>query len=147
SHTKHRKRPGEEQVSLHILGVENSIAEAIMIKTISMILSDSGCKNHTLHLNNIGGKESRTQFNREATAFFRKHISMLNADCRQYLKDSVHTLIVEGGDQCRVLKEHAPEPMDFLNEDTRKEFGLLIERVETFEIPYEINGDILGDLN
>jgi histidyl-tRNA synthetase len=147
SHTKHRKRPGEELVTLHIMGVENSIAEAIMIKTISVILSECGQKKHMLHLNNVGGKESRTQFNREATAFFRKHISMLNANCRQFLKDGVHTLITEGGDQCRILKEHAPESMDFLNEDTRKEFSALIERIETFEMPYEINADVLGDLN
>lgn len=147
SHSKHRKRPGEESVSLNILGVEDSIAESIMLKTISVILSECGYKKHSLLLNNVGGKESRTQFNREATAFFRKHINMLNADCRQYLKDGVHSLITEGGDQCKVLKEHAPEPMDFLNEDTRKGFSSLIERIETFELPYEISGDILGDLN
>lgn len=147
SHNKLRKRPGEDQISLHTLGIINSVAEAILIKTIDVILKESGAKNYTLHLNNIGGKESQTQFNRETTAFFRKNISLLNANCRQFFKQGVHTLITEGGDQCKIIKEHAPEPMDFLSEETRKNFGELIERVEAFQIPYEINPDVLGDLN
>jgi histidyl-tRNA synthetase len=147
SHDKLRKRPGEDQVSLHTLGISGSIAESILIKTIDVILKDSGAKNYTLHLNNIGGKESQTQFTRETTAFFRKNISLLNANCRQFFKQGVHTLITEGGDQCKIIKEHAPEPMDFLSEETRKNFGDLIERVEAFQIPYEINPDVLGDLN
>jgi histidyl-tRNA synthetase len=147
SHSKLRKRPGEDQISLNIMGVEKSVAEALMIKTISTILAESGIKKHTLHLNNVGGKESQTQFNREATAFFRKNISLLNATCRQYFKESVHTLITEGGDQCKILKEHAPEPLDFLGEETRQKFSNLLERTEALGIPYEINPDVLGDLN
>lgn len=143
----HRKKLGDEQISLHIIGVEDSIAEAILIKAISIMLSEGGYKKHFLLLNNVGCKETKTLFNREMTAFFRKHINLLNADCRQLLKDSVHSLITEGGSQCKVLKEHAPEPMDFLNETTREGFAKLIERIETFEIPYEINSDILGDIN
>ena len=146
-HTKHRKRAGENMISLNILGVEDSIAESIMIKTISIILKENGYKNYTLHLNNIGSKESKTMFNRESTAFFRKNINLLNANCRQMFKKSVHTLITEGGDQCKVLKEHAPEPMDFLDEETRDNFSKLIERIETYNIPYEINPEILGDQN
>jgi len=147
SHTKLRKRPGEELVGLHSIGIEDTIAEAVMIKTIDIMLTESGSKNYTLHLNNMGGKESQTLFHREATAFFRKNISLLNANCRQLFKKNVHTLITEGGDQCKIIKEHAPEPMDFLAEETRKKFGELIERVEAFNISYEINPDILGDLN
>ncbi len=146
-HTKIRKRNGEEQVNLNIIGVDNSIAEAILIKTIATILNENGQKNYTLHINNIGGKEAKTQFNRESTNFFRKNINLLNANCRQYFKQGIHTLITEGGDQCKPLKEQAPEPMDFLTEETRQIFTNLIERIETFQIPYEINSDILGDLN
>lgn len=146
-YTKHRKRTGENQIMLNIQGVEGSVAEALMIKTISVILSENGYKNHSLHLNNMGGKETQTQFNREATAFFRKNISLLNSDCRQYFKKNVHTLITVGGDQCKIIKEHAPEPMDFLDEESRTRFTELIERVEMFNLPYEINPDVLGDLN
>ncbi len=147
NYKNHRKRAGENLVTLHILGVTDSIAEAVLLKTISIMLEENGYKKHSLLLNNTGGKESKTQFNREAVAFYRKNISLLNSNCRQLFKKGVHELITFGGTSCQVLKEHAPEPMDFLNEETREEFSRLIERVETFEIPYEISGDILGDIN
>lgn len=146
-HDKLRKRPGEEQVSLHILGAEKSIADALMIKTIQTILREDGSENITLLINNMGGKETQTQFNREATGFFRKNISLLNATCRQYFKDGLHTLITQGGDNCKILKEHAPEPMDFLNEEGRAKFKEIIEYLESFDMPYEINSSILGDPN
>lgn len=146
-HQKQRKRSGEDQVSLHIVGVNGSIADALMIKTIHMMLKESGYKNVTLLINNVGGKEAQTQFNREATSFFRKHISILNATCRQYFKEGVHTLITEGGDDCRILKEHAPATMDFLGEETRAKFRELIEYIEDSGMNYEICNDILGDTN
>lgn len=145
SYDKQRKRAGEEQVSLHILGVEKSLAEAVLIKTIAVMLEESGVKKFTLHINNIGDKIAQTQYTREAKAFFRKHINLLNPTCQQFFKTSVHDLIVKGGDQCRVLKEHGPEPMDFLDEATRTRFSTLLEYVESFDIPYEIDHDLLGD--
>ncbi len=146
-HDKLRKRPGEEQVSLHILGAEKSIADALIIKTIQTILKEDGAENITLLINNMGGKETQTQFQREATGFFRKNISLLNATCRQYFKDGLHTLVTQGADNCKILKEHAPEPMDYLNEEGRAKFKEIIEYLESFEMPYEINSCILGDPN
>ncbi len=146
-HDKLRKRPGEEQVSLHILGAEKSIADALLIKTIQTMLIEDGAKDIILLINNVGGKETQTQFNREATGFYRKNISLLSATCRQYFKDGIHTLVTQGADGCKILKEHAPEPMDFLNEEGRLKFKELIECLETFNMPYEIDSNILGDPN
>jgi len=146
-HDKLRKRPGEEQISLHMLGAEKSIADALMIKTIQTMLIEDGAKDITLLINNVGGKETQTQFNREATGFYRKNISLLSATCRQYFKEGIHTLVTQGADGCKILKEHAPEPMDFLNEEGRLKFKELIECLETFDLPYEIDSNILGDPN
>lgn len=144
---KHRKRPGENLVSLHIIGIEDSIADALIIKATQTILEEDGHKKLKLLINNIGGKETQDQFNREATAFFRKNIDLLSANCRQYFKKSVHSLISDGGKQCKILKEGAPVPIDFLDEQSQKNFKDLIEYLENFEIPYEIDHDLLGDEN
>lgn len=144
---KHRKRLGENNVSLHILGIENSIADALMIKTIQTILEEDGHKNLKLLINNIGGKETQTQFSREALSFFKKNIDLLNTNCRQYFKNGIHSLITEGGKQCKILKEGAPVPMDFLDDPSQVHFTALIEYLEIFDIPYEIDQDLLGDIN
>ncbi len=146
-HNQSRKRTGMDQMSLHVVGVENSIADGLMIKTIKTILEDHGHKNLVLHLNNVGGKETQTQFNREATNFFRKHIAMLTPVCRQYFKEGIHSLVVNGGEDCKILKEHAPEPMDYLSDEGRVKFRELIEYIESFDLPYEIDSYILGDPN
>lgn len=144
---KHRKRSGENQINLSIVGIENSIADALVIKTILSILEEDGQKKLKILINNIGEKEAQTQFIREATAFFRKHIELLNADCRQYFKDSVHSLITDGGQQCKIVKENAPTPIEFIEDENRDKFKTLVEFLESFNTTYEINNDLLGDIN
>lgn len=147
SHKKKRRKANEEIVNLHILNVEKSIADATIIKTAQTMLTENGIKNICIRINNIGGKESQNAFLRESTAYYRKNINAMNANCRQFFKDGVHTLIKKGKKQCPIIHEESPKPMDFMGDETRKNFGEIIEFLETTGIPYEIDQFTLGDPN
>lgn len=147
SHKKHRRKPNEDFVNMHIINVSKSIAEATLIKTAQIMLEENGIKNIIVRINNIGGKDAQNAFLRESTNYYRKNISNMNVHCRQFFKDGVHTLIKKGRKQCPIIHDESPKPMDFLGDETRKHFGEVIEFLETLKINYEIDNFLLGDPN
>lgn len=147
SHKKHRKSNNEEFVNLHSINIEKGSGDALIIKTTEAILNENGIKNICLKINDIGGKESKTAFQKEATAYYRKNISELSAHCRQLFKEGIHALFNRGKNECTQIHEEAPKPMDFLGEDSRKNFSEILENIETLDIPYEIDPFQIGDPN
>ncbi len=146
-HKKHRKRSNEKMINLHMINVSGSIAEATLIKTAIAILSDHGIKKIVVKINDVGDKESQTAFIREATSYYRKNINELNSHCRQLFKEGLHILMNRGKNQCTSIHESSPKPMDYLDEESRKKFGEVLEYLETLEIPYEIDQMLVGDPN
>lgn len=146
-HNNKKKKTGEETIGLHIVGIADGIAESIMIQAVSMILEEDGNKNFSIKINNIGGKPSQTEFNKEAKVYYRKHISNISADERQNFKKSIFDLYTNRDAANSEIHENAPEPMDFLGEETRTNFSGMLEFIEFFNLPYEIDHNLLGDRN
>jgi histidyl-tRNA synthetase len=146
-HNKHSAKTGEEIINLHIIGIENSIAEALAIKTTEAILNSNNYKNVFFKINDLGNKSALNRYNKEGTAYFRKYISALNADDRQLFKQSLYHLISNSKNLEDAVFESAPKTMDFLGDETRKNFVELLEYLEFLETPHEIDGFLLGDQN
>lgn len=145
TYKKKKSKSGEKTVGLHIIGTPKSIAEAILIKTAICILEDEGYKDISIEINNVGGKDAMTQFFKELTSYYRKNLNDMNAQCRQLFKDGPHALV-----SCKNLikseiLENAPSPLNFLSEDSRDHFKEVVEYLESQNISYEINKDVLGD--
>lgn len=132
-------------VSLHIIGTPKSIAEAILIKTAYTILKEEGYKQLSVEINNIGDKETLTQYNKHATNFFRGKLNDLNIDCKELLKFGGHALVTCNTKGVQHLLKDAPAPIEYLNEEHRNHFKEVIEYLESQNIPFEINKFILGD--
>ncbi|MCB9806192.1 ATP phosphoribosyltransferase regulatory subunit [Candidatus Nomurabacteria bacterium] len=137
----------DKKVGLHVIGTPKSIAEALLIKTTICILKEEGYSDLSLEINNVGGKESLNTFIKELNNYYKKHLSEMNSQCRQLFKDSAHSLILCKDQIKNEIVENAPSPLNFLSESNRNHFKEVVEYLESQEIPYEINKDILGDPN
>lgn len=137
----------EEITGLHLFDIDSSIGDALMIKTTENILKDNGYKKIFFKINDVGGKASQTQFNREAINYFRKHINELSADDRQLFKKSIFKLISESKNIETDLFLNAPKPMDFLGDETRNHFSEVLEYLEAMDINYEVSEFIIGNPN
>lgn len=144
-HTKKQKKRSGDSISLHIIGTPKSIAEAILIKTAYTILKEEGYKNLSVEINNVGDRDTLTQYNKHATNFFRGKLAELNTDCKELLKFGGHTLVTCNIKGVQHLLKEAPAPIEFLNEEHRNHFKEVIEYLESQSIPFEINKFILGD--
>jgi len=141
------KKTNEEIINLDIIGVDSSVAEALIIKTAEAILNQNGYKKTCVKINNLGGKVDQNRFLKESTNYFRKFIVNLTPDDRQLFKQSVYTLITESKNLEEEIFQNAPKPIDFLNDDSRKHFTEVLDFLESLEVNHEVNSFILGDPN
>ena len=144
---KRKAKRGEKQVHLHIIGTPKSIAEALLIKTTMCILQEEGYKDVSVEINNVGGKEALPNFLRELTAYYRKHINNMDADCRQFFKDGSHSLVTCGTTIDPEVKANAPSPFNYLTDDNRNHLKEVVEYLDGSGISYDVNKDVLGNPN
>jgi histidyl-tRNA synthetase len=130
---------------LEIIGASKSIAEATLIHTARAMLADEGFKNISVEINSIGDKDSIAKFTRDLTAYYRKNLNEMHAECRQLLKKDPFALLSCTDEKCRKINDDAPKSVTFLTEASRNHFKEVLEYLETLGIPYRINNNLISN--
>lgn len=131
-------------LELHILGTQNTIAEALLIIVAGAIAQEAGIDDRVVLINNIGSSESSGRYIRDVGLYLRKHIESISPTLRpRAATDPLGTLIqlIERG---HPAVPRAPQAMEYLTEEERSRFWELLEYLEAVGLPYELNGQILG---
>ncbi len=131
-------------LELHMVGMGSAIAEALLIIIGNAIAEDAGIEQRVLSINNIGSYESSNRFVRDIGTFLRKHLESITPTLRpRAAEDPLGTLVqlIEKG---HPATPRAPQAMEYLTEEERRRFWELLEYLEVFGLPYELNGQILG---
>ncbi|MEA2701430.1 MAG: histidyl-tRNA synthetase [Candidatus Parcubacteria bacterium] len=136
-----RPAPKNLVIQFHALGVEHSIADAVLMRAVRAFLQDVVKGDHALRINSMGDKETRSRFARELTTFFRKHGATLPENCVNCAKrdvfEAAELLAIADAD---VL----PSSTDHLSEASRKHFESVLEYLESTDTPYELASDLLS---
>lgn len=142
--SKKRRISRTKQFDLEIIGSDQSVAEALVIKAAYTMLSEEGFKNLVLEINSVGDRDSATRFERELIAYFRRNIENLSPDNQRLFKHSVFDLFRCGkrDKAFEELVDNAPQSMNFLSEPSRRHFKEVLEYLETLSIPYIIRGTL-----
>jgi histidyl-tRNA synthetase len=143
--TSRQKKTPSQNVGLHIIGTDKSIAEAILIKTAFAILQEEGYKNLVVGINSLGGKDSQGNFNKALTNYFKGKLDDLDANCKKLLKFGGHTLMACKPKKISQLLDETPSSIEFLAELERRHFKEVIEYLESQDIPFEIDKEVVGD--
>lgn len=134
-----------EEVHLDIIDNSRSISEALLLRAATAILSEEGHKNICVHVNSFGDKESFATFEAELNQFIRKHINELTPDAQQEVKQNPFSLFMSHNEGCRELSGSAPKPINFLSDPSRVHFKEMLEYIDNFGIPYEIDNTLVGN--
>lgn len=135
------------QFGVEILGTPKSIADALIIRTMTLILDEAGFKNISVEINSIGDKECRSGYIRELTNYYKKHIATICTHCKERLKTNPLRLLDCKDAKCQEPKANAPTPLSSLCNDCRHHFKEVIEYLEAMGIPYRINNNLVRGLD
>src|SRR3989338_1627848 len=131
-------------LELHILGPSSAIAETLLIIVANAIAEEAGIKERALFINNIGSSDSSNRFVRDVGLYLRKHIESISPTLRpRAATDPLGTLVQLIG-RGHPAAPRAPQAMEYLTEEERRKFWELLEYLEMFGLPYELNAHILG---
>lgn len=144
SHASHAPRETGE-FGLSIVGVPESLAEVVLLKTIATIINEWGTKVARVRLNALGDKDSKARFAREVALYVRKHQQHLHPECRDKITQDPMAPYSCASDLCRSVVETGPRAMNFLSEKSRSHFREMLEHLEKLSLPYEFDDLLLGD--
>lgn len=135
------------QFNLEILGSQKSIADALIIRTLTTILEEFGFKDLIVDINSMGDKETRPAFLKELTNYYKKHLDSLCKDCHERIKTNPLRLLDCKQEQCQPFKENAPSSLSFLSNDARNHFKEVLQYLEEMGIQYRINNSLVRGLD
>jgi histidyl-tRNA synthetase len=135
------------QFNLEILGTSKSVADALIIRTLTTILEEYGFKDLIVDINSMGDKETRPAFIKELTNYYKKHLEALCKDCHERIKTNPLRLLDCKQPQCQPLKENAPSSLSFLSNDARHHFTEVLQYLEEMGIAYRVNNSLVRGLD
>lgn len=135
------------QFNIEAIGTKKSIADALIIKTVVVILEEAGAKNLVVDINSIGDKESRTAYVRELTAYYKKHLSSMPAEARERLKTNPLRLLDSKDPKMIAINVDAPESVGSLNPESKKHLKEVLEYLDEMGIVYRLNKNLVRGLS
>lgn len=135
------------QFDLDILGSEKSINDALAIKTAWTILEESGATELMVDINSIGDKECRSNYVKELSNYYKKHLAELGAIDKERLKTNPLRILDSKDEKTIALNENAPESISYLCSSCKKHFKEVLEYLEGMDIPYRINKSLVRGLS
>ncbi len=133
------------EFGLQVIGSPESIGEVIIIKTLFAILTEWGVKAPRIRINALGDRDSKARFERELTAYLRRHAHELDDACRARIGQAPCATYTCTNDVCREVLEGGPRAMNFLSEKSRAHFREVLEHIEGLGFPYELDDLLVGD--
>jgi histidyl-tRNA synthetase len=133
------------EFGLMVVGTNESVGEIVLIKTISMILSEWGAPISRVRVNALGDRDSQSRFARELSLHVRKHMDRIDPSCAHQPSGDPLSLYRCAVANCREIVSEGPHPVHFLSERSRVHFRSVLENLERLGLPYEIDDTLLGD--
>jgi len=127
------------QFDVDALGSENSILDALIIKTLISILEDAGAKNLVVSINSIGDKESRSVYLKALVTYYKKHAKDLPEIDQERLKTNPLRILDSKHPTTKTLNEGAPDSISFLSSNGKKHFKEVLQYLDDMNITYEID--------
>lgn len=128
-----------------ILGNFNHLSEAQSIAAAWEFLSALDLGALTLEVNNLGSLESQANYGRVLADILLPKKYELCDNCGEFLVSKpIKILLCENLDCQAVWTENAPTILDFLDQDSHKDFTSVLEALDEMNIPYQLNAFHVG---
>jgi len=142
--------PGSPQIkvsalTLNTVGVQDPLAEIMLLKTAISILEEVGVTDHVLRVNSIGDSDSSARFVREVGALLRARVRELPPEIAEMVRADIGSALATLYESRHPLVRDLPSPLDFLTSPSRKYFKEILELLEHAEIPFELDERLYGN--
>lgn len=137
----------KNEFALEVLGSTKSISDAMVIFISIISLRESGFTNLLLDINSLGDSESRKEYQKQLTLYYKKISSHLCTECKHNLKSKPLALLECEKPVCMTHKEKAPQTIAHLSVESKQHFKEVLEFLDALNITYRINTNLVRGLD
>ncbi len=135
------------QFGIETLGSPKSIMDAITIKIALIILKEAGVENVRVKINSIGDAESRKDYLKDLTNYYKKFMNKMSADDRQRMKTNPMRILDSKDPALAEINAAAPQSVSSLNAISKKHFKEVLEYLNEMKIDYELDHTLVRGLD
>lgn len=143
-HSKAVGKSALTSVSLHIAGSKKPMTEATLIAVARAILSEMGVTNPMVHVNGIGNTDAAQRYNRDLIQFLKRTFPTTDHKRITEIHERPRKILAELVKKDDPSLSQAPNPMDYLNDESRAHIWSVLEYLESANIPYTLDPTCIG---
>lgn len=135
------------QFGCEVFGIESPAIDAELISIPVNLFYYLGLDNIKVNINTLGDEESRKNYKEALVNYLKPHISELCDDCKnRFEKNPLRILDCKVDKDSNILK-NAPRTVDYLTESAKDRFDKVLEYLQTLDIDFEVNTNIVRGLD
>lgn len=135
------------QANFDVFGEEDPILDAQVIQLAFRVVRDLGLKNIEFQVNSIGTPESRRDYEKVLVRYLESQKHRLCQNCKERLTTNPMRILDCKEEKCIQITTHAPQSLDYLDQESRDHFKRLLEYLDELELPYTINTRLVRGLD
>lgn len=134
------------QFGFEIVGETHPVLDAQLIIIAYNFFKKFGVETN-IQINSIGTPESRKTYKTHLVNYYKSQKSDLCEDCKVRLSKNPLRLLDCKNEKCQVIREDAPQIVDFLDEESKNHFVKVLEFLDEQGIPYNLNPYLVRGLD
>ena len=135
------------QIGAECFGSSNPSTDVEMIAMAAQFFKDIGITNVSLELNSLGNPESRAAYRQALIDYLTPLKASLSADSQRRLEENPLRVLDSKEPEDKAAVEGAPSILDYLDEESSTYFAAVRSMLETLQIPYVINTNMVRGLD
>ena len=135
------------QFGVEVIGGGSPILDAEIIQLFTVILDGLQINDYTIHINSIGTPQSRIKYKKILKEYYRSHQRQICAACRERLKTNPLRVLDCKDEKCQRVKMHAPPILDYLDDESSRDFRAVLEFLDAQNLPYFVNPYLVRGLD
>jgi len=129
----------EYEFGFEVFGTFNHLAEAQLIGGIWELLLSLGLESVSLEINSIGNAECQRVYSENLSDYLSEKKYELCDLCNEHLSGRVLNIFRCSNLGCQAVVSEGPTILDFLDQDSHKQFTNILEALEELGVPYQLN--------
>lgn len=133
-------------MGFEVLGENAAAIDAHLIMVGHTLLKELGLK-MVVNINSIGDIECRELYKEAVADYFKQHKTKLDTEQKKWLRKEPIKLLSLKGKKYKEVVDGAPQIVDYLSDDCKAHFFAVLEYLDDFDIPYNLDPLLLCDFD
>ena len=135
------------QFGVEVFGSKDPLMDAEVISIPVNLYKILGLKGIKVNINTLGDIESRLKYREALLEYFKPHLDSLCEDCRNRYETNPLRILDCKVDHELDIMSMAPKISEYLNEESKNHFNKVKEYLESMEIDYIVNENLVRGLD